>query len=79
MEFPADGRVSRGRGARIFLVFHSYVLLGTPLVTVVSKSRMVLSTVTAVGGMGHPNPDMVYVLELVGQDETRGTAVTICF
>ena len=38
-----------------------------------------LSTVTAAWGWGHPNPDMVYILELVGQDETRGTAVTFSF
>ena len=75
---PADGRVLRGRGARIFLVFLLYVSLGTPLVTV-SKVRMVLSTVTAVWGLGHPNPVMICILELVDQDETRGIAVvTFC-
>jgi len=76
--FPAHDRVLSGRGARIFLVFLPCVSLGTPVVTV-SKIRMVLSTVTAVWGLGHPNPDTVYILELVDQDETRGTAVTFCF
>ena len=60
-------------------MFLSYVLLGTPMVTVVSKSRMVPSTVTAVWGWGHTNPDMVYILEFVGHDETRGAAVTFCY
>ena len=77
--FTANGRVLRGRGARIFLVFLPFVLLGTPVVTAVIKIRMVLSTATAVWGLGHPNPDTVYILELVDQDETRGTAVTFCF
>ena len=40
---------------------------------------MVLSTVTAVWGLGHLNPDTVYISELVDQDETRGTAVIFCF
>ena len=35
VEFPTDRKVLGGRGARIFLVFISYVFLGTPLVTVV--------------------------------------------
>ena len=38
VEFAADGRVLGGRSARIFLGFLSCVLLGTTLVTVVSKS-----------------------------------------
>ena len=47
-----------------------YILLGAPVVTAVSKMRMVLSSVTAVWGLGLPNPDTVYILEIVDQDET---------
>ena len=78
MVFPADGRFLHGRCARRFLVFLPYASLDTPVVTV-SEVRMVLSAVTAVWGLGHPNPDSVYMLELVDQDETRGTAVPFCF
>ena len=70
MEFPADGGVESGRRARIFLVLLLCVLLGAPLVTVVRKSRMALSTATAVWGLSHPTPDMAFFLELVSQDET---------
>ena len=40
---------------------------------------MVLYTVTAVWVLGHPNLDTVYILELVDQDKTRGTAVAVSF
>ena len=79
VELLADGMVFGERGARIFHVFFSDVLLGTPLVTVVSKLLVVLSTVKAVWGLGHLNLCMVFVLEHVSQDETRGTAVTVFF
>ena len=59
--FPVDCMVLGGRRARICPVFLSYILLGVPLATVVSKElRMVPSRATAVWDWGKPNPDMVY-------------------
>ena len=50
--FPAVGKVLVKRGVRIFHVFSSYVLLGTPLVTDVSKLRVDPSTVSSSLGFG---------------------------
>ena len=40
---------------------------------------MAISTATAVLALGHPNLDTVYIVQLVDEDETRGTAVTYRF
>lgn len=58
--FPADGRVSGGRGVRILPVFLSYVSPITPPVPAVRKLRMVLSMVATTWGVVHPNPGIVY-------------------
>ena len=78
MKFSADGRVLGERGARTFLVFRPYVLVGTPLVPVVSKSRWSSPRQHQFWSSGHPNPDIVYLIEPVGEDETRGTVVRFC-
>ena len=63
----------------VFLLFSSYVAFGTPRMAAVNELRSVRSTETAVRGLVHANPDIVYTLELLIQDVTRGTVVTFHF
>ena len=63
----------------MFLFFSSYVAFGTPRMAPVNELRSVRSTETAVRALVHANRDIVYTLEPLMQDVTRGTVVTFHF